>query len=377
MADEQPKNWLERNQKTILLIFAILSWMVTAAIALQKGETPPPLIVENRVEVPEQLPAMGWVDDHDAIEETAKQFQIQQFSLTPAGQVPTLPQAVYLWKAHEKLMGAPAPIKDQNPTGSCVGFGTTGAVERTLASEIALRGGAKEEFTFFSEEVTYAGSRYEAIGNRPPSFRGDGSNGSWAAKFVTEWGMVPKAVYGDLDLRQYSASRARSWNNTGVPDFLEPTARKFPVKSAARITNTRDAQAALASGYGIQMASSLGAARQRDQNGIVRESGRWAHSMHVDGYHQDGATRLYFHVENSWGTNYHTGPVGWGNPTPAGFWISSESIDRALRQGDSYAFSGATGFPARKLPDWFVSEPRRPERFGRETFAKLEVSLAW
>lgn len=374
MADEQPKNWLERNQKTILLVFAVLSWIVTAAIAIQKGETPPPLIVERRVEVPEELPAMGWVDDHESIEAAAKTVDVQVFRDTPAGQVRELPQAVYLWKAHEKLMGAPTPIKNQNPTGSCVGFGTTTGVERTEASEIVLRGGTKEEFAFFSEEVTYAGSRVEVGGGR---IRGDGSNGSWAAKFVTEWGMVPKGVYGDLDLREYSAARARSWNYSGVPDFLEPTARKFPVKSAARITNTRDAQAALASGYGIQMASSLGAGRNRDNNGVVRESGRWAHSMCVDGYHQDGATRLYFHVENSWGTGYHTGPTGWGNPTEAGFWIAADSIDRALRQGDSYAFSGATGFPARKLPEWFVSEPRRPERFGRELFANLEVSLAW
>lgn len=381
---EGDKTWKERYGK---FIFWGVCWFATWALGVLATylglPKPPPIVMMQEVAVPTLDPtgAMGWIDDHDAIEATSKEFEIQQFSLTPAGQVETLPQAVYLWKAHEKVMGAPPPIKNQNPTGSCVGFGTTTGVERTLAAEIALRGGTKDEFTFFSEEVTYAGSRYEAIGNRPPSFRGDGSNGSWAAKFVTEWGMVPKGKYGDLDLTHYSASRARSWNNTGVPDFLEPTAKKFPVKSAARITNVRDAQAAIASGYGIQMASSLGAARQRDANGIVRESGRWAHSMCVDGYHQDGL-RLYFHVENSWDRSYHVGPVGWGSPTEAGFWIISDSIAPALKQGDSYAFSGATGFPARKLPDWFVYDNapkvREPGRNRLDLFAQLgEARLAW
>jgi hypothetical protein len=379
---EPAKTWKQKYGKYILWAVA---WVATWLLGLLAGylglPAPPPIVVERQVTVPglDEFGenAMGWVDDHEAIEAVQREMPIRDFGLTPAGQVETLPQSVYLWKAHEKIMGAPPPIKNQNPTGSCVGFGTTTSIERTLASEIALRGGTKEEFTFFSEEVTYAGSRYEAIGNRPPSFRGDGSNGSWAAKFVTEWGMVPKGVYGELDLRAYSATRARSWNNTGVPDFLEPTAKKFPVKSTARITNVRDCKAALASGYGVQMASSLGAGRNRDDRGVVRESGRWAHSMAIDGYHMDG-TVCYFHVENSWDRTYHVGPVGWGNPTEAGFWIHEDAIGRALRQGDSWAFSGATGFPARKLPDWFVREEGRPERVRPfALFAQAEAMLAW
>lgn len=331
---------------------------------------------------PEPVGAQGWVNDREEIELAAETLDVQVFADTPAGQVADLPKSAYLWKAYEQLFARPPPLKDQNPTGSCVGFGTTTAVERSLATEIIAHKGTKDEFAHFSEEVTYAGSRFEANGNSPPRFRGDGSNGGWAAKFVTDprYGMVPKAKYEHHDLTEYSASRARSWNNTGVPDYLEPVARKFPVKSAARITTWADAKKALASGYGIQIASSLAVGRQRDENGVARESGSWAHSMCLDGYHTDTNGREYGHIENSWSkTNYHTGPVGWGDPTTAGFWLEADAINRALRQGDSYAYSGATGFPARRPLDWLIrAEParRQPDLFARFKLEKRSWSLA-
>ena len=56
----------------------------------------------------------------------------------PAGQVEQgeLPKEVFGWKYVEKLTGKPTPLKDQNPTGSCVGFGTVNAIEKTEAAEI-------------------------------------------------------------------------------------------------------------------------------------------------------------------------------------------------------------------------------------------------
>ena len=173
--------------------------------------------------------------------------------------------------------------------------------------------------------------------------------------------MVPKAKYGAIDLTDYSAARARSWNNTGVPDELEPVARKFPVKDATRITNWADAKKALANGYGIGVCSSQGFVRQRDANGVAKPGPKWAHCMCLDGYHTDEQGREYGHIENSWAkTGYHTGPVGWGQPTTAGFWAESAVVDRMLREGDSYGYSGAVGFPRKVVPvDWFVRAERK------------------
>jgi hypothetical protein len=60
---------------------------------------------------------------------------------------------------------------------------------------------------------------------------------------------------------------------------------------------------------------------------------------------------------NSWGGSAHRGPVGLGNPSPAGFWADAAVVDRMLKQGDSWAFSGFAGFPARKL-DWYALRNR-------------------
>jgi len=371
------RGWWDRNHAVLVpalasllaaLLGSVLTWL---GVPPEKVERVERVIVEVPVPVLDELDGMGmgWVNDPEAVQAVADTFPAVRFAATPAGRVAEgdLPRFVYLWHAERKLTGRPTPLKDQNPTGSCVGFGTTTAIERTLAAEIAARGGDPSEFTHFSEEVTYAGSRVEVNGGRVP-FRGDGSTGGWAAKFVTAWGMVPRAVHGRHDLRAYDAARARAWGASGVPDDLEPTARQFPVKDATRVRSWGEAKRALASGYGIQVASSQGFARVRDARGVAAPRGRWAHSMCLDGYHTDSDGREYGHVENSWsdlpdasgrrtGQSYHTGPTGWGDPTTAGFWADAQVIDRMLREGDSWAYSGAVGFPARKL-DWFIrAEP--------------------
>jgi hypothetical protein len=57
-------------------------------------------------------------------------------------------------------------------------------------------------------------------------------------------------------------------------------------------------------------------------------------------------------IANSWGGSAHTGPTADGL-TPAGFWADASTVDRMLRQGDSWAFSAFQGFPARKL-NWYA-----------------------
>lgn len=383
--------WAAHRAKLWPLLVALLGGLVGSIgtyFAL------PPKAVDVLVDLVDsfQAPA-GWHNDPEEVERVARGMPTQQFAQTPAGRAAdgTLPKSVYLWKLEEKLTGSPTPLFDQNPTGSCVAHGTNRAIERTLAAEIAARNGGREEFTHFAEEVTYAGSRVEMNGGRVP-FRGDGSLNAWASKFVTDprYGMVPKAVHGRYDLREYDPARCRAWGATGVPDDLEPVARKFPVRDAARIRSWAEGKRALANGNSIAVASGQGFTAKRDARGVCEPRGSWQHSMCVDGYHVDDDGREYGHVENSWsnlpdrsgrrtGTPYHSGPTGWGNPTTAGFWARAEVLDRMFREGDTWAFSGAVGFPAKKL-DWFVravpdahAAPRAGARFARgELFA-----LAW
>lgn len=312
---------------------------------------------------------MGWICDPDAVQVVANTLPVKVFADTPAGQVDDLPPFVYGWKYYEKLYGRPPPIKDQGQVGSCVSFGTNTAVERTLAAEILARKGAASEWSRFTEEATYGGSRVEIGGGQ---IRGDGSVGAWAAQFVTKYGMVPRQKYADGDLTDYSEDRCRAWGRSGVPAWGEAVSRKFPVKQFVQVKTWEDVKKAAASGYFVAVCSNQGFASKRDTNGVAKASGSWAHCMACDGYHTENG-KEYGHIVNSWNTTWISGPVGWGEPGGDGFWAESAVIDRMVKQGDSWAFSGVTGFPARHKLDWFIYhvEPRKTLGFDRANLFTL------
>lgn len=379
-------SWLMPFAPLILRAAAIVAAAALGAIGTYFGvpakevEKVKEVLVPMMDEWADKVNRDGVVNDPDAADADARVSEFKTFSATPAGQVRDLPKQVFLWEAERKLTGEPPPAKDQNPEGSCVGFGGTTAVERTLAAAIVARNGDRSEFTHFSEEVTYIGSRTlgaVAAGGRPMNPRTQGSAGVYAKLFVTQYGMVPKGKHGAHDLTNYSAQRAAQWRSAGLPKELEAVAKKYPVKSAAKVTSWDQFKAAVGNGYGVSICATWSYSRQRDANGVAlptREG--WAHCMAGDGYIVLPDGREFGHIENSWSKNggagpYHIGPTGWGNPSTAGFWASAESIERALREGNSYAFSDATGFAPKKL-DWFVRGERRREFDPRGLFA-----LAW
>jgi hypothetical protein len=90
--------------------------------------------------------------------------------------------------------------------------------------------------------------------------------------------------------------------------------------------------------------------------------------------------KVQFFILNSWGNSAHTGPVSPSDAPVAGFWADAAVVDDMLSQGDSFALSEVTGFPARKVPvDWFsLAEPKRPAAVPKFLFAqKPEAVLAW
>lgn len=290
----------------------------------------------------------GWEYRPLEVEAVRNAQPLPRFSMTPANFAADLPDHIFLWDADRKVLGTVLPPKSQGSVGSCVSFGTNTAIRRTMLVEIA--NGEAEEFKDIAEEVTYGGSRVEVGQNRLRG--GDGSVGAWAAEFVKRWGVVARGVYGSLDLSRYSESRCRELGDRGLSDELEGIARQHPVKSITQVGGWEEAKKSLASGYGIAICSDQGFSMRRDAKGICRPSGSWAHCMALDGYMIENG-REYGHIENSWGPDMHTGPVGWGDPNTAGFWADAEVIDRMLRQDDSWAFSALDGFPARKI-NWLL-----------------------
>lgn len=389
MPPDEPKPWYKRISKPwqnfiTAIVTAVITWLLTWLFTGQRPPAPPlpqppdePLIIQmtgDNGDADQQVAqalatgrtvyTTGWHEDPAAVAAVSQTLPFRVFADTPAGKVQELPDHVYLWKAYANLPIRGPRSKNQGSVGSCVSFGTNNAIERTVAASIA--NGSRLEFKLLAEEVTYGGSRVEVGGGR---IRGDGSVGAWAAQFVQKWGIVAREQHGSHDLREYNESRCRTWGRTGVPAELETLAREHPVRDITRVSTWQEAKQALASGYGIAVCSNQGFTMRRDSRGVAHPSGSWAHCMCLDGYHVDSDGREYGHIENSWGPSAHSGPVGWGDPPPSGFWAESRVIERMLRAGDSWAFSDVKGFPAKKM-DWFIRDSgRRRDRFARPLFA--------
>jgi hypothetical protein len=293
--------------------------------------------------------AFGWVDDPDQVRAVAATLPDAEFSRTEAYQSSYVgPEDVYLWEACRKVTGDLLPPRDQQDVGACVGFGTAAAIEHLICVQMA--GGSPEEYRDLAPEVIYGGSRVEIGGGR---IRGDGSVGAWAAKFVREYGVVPRGVFGRYDLRAYDRWRCREFGRLGVPQELANVARQYPVRSVANVRTWGECQAAIRNGYPLIVCSSQGFTMDRDAEGFCRPQGTWMHCLAIVGVR--GGRRPGAFLLNSWGGSAHRGPRGPGDPSPAGFWADAAVVDRMLRQGDSWAFSSFAGFPARPL-DWYANE---------------------
>ncbi len=383
MAGEVPSanpSWLARNAKLILGILTLASWSVTVVIALQKGETPPPMppvftVVDNDENGgPPNRFAQGWIRDDDEVTRVVSTLAHPVFAATPAGSVDVIPDHFYLWDVASSV-GVTILPRDQGSVGSCVSFGAACAVEYSQCSAMADAKANHHRMPSFkpvSQEVIYGGSRVQVGGGR---IRGDGSVGAWAAKWCREWGSVARGKYGNIDLEAYSESVCRQYGSRGCPKELEPEAKLHPTRAISPIKTVDEAKRALAAGCPVTVASDVGFGNRgpyvRNSLGQLKASGTWAHQMCLIGYDKTSG----FLCQNSWGAKWVSGPKGPGNPPDGSFYIEDRTVQRMLDQGDSFAFGDQVGFPARR-PNWFVSEPKNDLPRGRFTPGEA-FALAW
>lgn len=308
--------------------------------------------------------AQGWVRDDEEAKAVARGLRFPVFAATPAGQVETVPDRVYLWDLSKQALGGHIPTRDQGDIGSCVANATAAAVDYQQCVQMvaAKRAGRPPpEFKSVSAEVIYGGSRVQIGGGR---IRGDGSVGAWAAEWCRQYGSVAMAAYEGYDLTSYSVATCRKFGNSGCPASLAAEAKKHPTQTISQVRTVAEAKRALASLYPVTVASDVGFGSRgpytRNAKGQLRASGSWAHQMVLIGYDKDSG----FLCLNSWGTSWVNGPTGPGNPPPGSFYIDEPTVGRMLAQDDSWAYGDQVGFPARNPDDWFLlGNPRRP--FGR------------
>lgn len=289
----------------------------------------------------------GWVPpSEDTIEDFKATLPAPVVEDTGIYGAEPLPNDAFPWKAVEKVTGSPLPALNQGQRGSCCGFGWTNAMHITSACEIVK--GDKEKWMMLSPSYNYGGGRFYIGGKGKSSpFRGDGSNAVWSAKFANQFGAVSRDQAGP-----YSEAQALEWGAKGPPKAMLDLGKDHCVKGISQVNNVDAACAALAAGYGVQIASNAGFTQKRDNDGFCVRSGVWQHSMAFIGYRGLNTKKPGMLVCNSWGANAASGPMP-DMPHGGCFYISFRDAAYILESGDCWIYSSFDGFKtAGPAMDW-------------------------
>jgi hypothetical protein len=311
-------------------------------------------------------PAFGWSNDPQEVAATVAALEAQQgVPIGLADQAPGLVGAadddapVFFWWAEQKVVGKIFGPWDQGPDGQCVSFGWGRGAQDLLLGEIAS--GEPEEWpgAEVATEPIYAGSRVEVGGGR---IRGAGSIGAWAAKWVMDWGVIPRLKFGPHDLSRYDVNRGKDWGVRGCPDDLEAEARKHPVTAVAMVTTETEGWAAIGGWKPVPVCSMQGFTTARDADGFCRPSGPWAHCMAPRGrfVHPDRGRAVV--IANSWGDYLRDanrtiryvaadGSVKTETLPGGHFACTAKAWAGMLAQRDSFAIAGFKGWEATRI-DW-------------------------
>jgi hypothetical protein len=263
---------------------------------------------------------------------------------------------VFFWEAEEILLGGIRPAHRQT-IGDCVSHGTARAAEDLLMTQMFLQGRDERWIGEMATEIIYAGSRVEIGGGR---VSGDGSVGSWAMKWLADYGLLPRGLYGSLDLRAYNGTLARELGRrgAGVPNQLEPEAKLHPVKGIFPVRSADEVWNAIGGLCPVVVCSNLGFRTVRDSLGFCAEEGSWAHCMGLRGRCTVKGGRRAFVWQQSWG-NSPTGnnrvalESGRDIVLPQGCFLSGvSSVDRAAKQNDTFALKGAVAWKDERFRYW-------------------------
>lgn len=235
---------------------------------------------------------------------------------------------------------------ERQTVGDCVGHATRNAVDVTRANEIDV---LKEREGFVARGAT------EGIyGQR--GHTGEGMTCERAARFVNQTGgILLRQKYSNYDLSNYNGQLGASWGRVGTPKELIDIAKNNQVKTISLIRSVQEAKDAIANGYALSVCSMFGFSSTRDNLGIARREGQWAHAMAWIGV-DDTKTRLpetLFLVQNSWGV-WNGGPKVHEQPDGS-FWIREQDAAGMISQGEAWVFSNVVGFPPRKI-SWSIDE---------------------
>lgn len=290
--------------------------------------------------------AFGWLGPEAAREAERQVFGDNPpvFSLTSPLPMNT-PRRVVLWEPAKTVLGRHIPTRRQE-IGDCVSHGWANAIAYRLAVVASFQ---QAEYHDVCAPYIYGAARVFVGKGR---IRGDGAVGAWAAEAVLTYGVLP----ADHQLAPpYSGAIARKWGAPpGPPPDTVEVAKRFLVRTAAKVLTIEDAKTALRAGYPIAVCSTRGfqmEGKLRDGKRWGVPSGTWAHCMCWIGIDADDS----IYNLNSWGEDAHGAPAT--DEPPGGFWITPDVAAEMLRADDSYSVSELDGF---EPVDWRILQRKAP-----------------
>jgi hypothetical protein len=275
--------------------------------------------------------------------------------------------------------------------GDCVSWGTRNASLLTMVCDVVS--GQPDEKTGKPEEAPEVPAEGVADGVLSTEafywhrgYNSDGWHCPAAAMVATKKsGLVVRKNYPNwgVDLTRYSGSNAGKYGARAPGQEITSEADDHLIHQAAEAQSFEARRDFLYTGYGLLDCGGEGYSNRRDENGVSSRSGSWAHSMcEIAVDDRDVVKQKYggplVCILNSW-AKWNSGgrdiyqsaalvPAGkkdlWarlgivnastGNiQIPEGsFWAKWSEVSRR----EAIAFSGALGWPRKKLPDldWYV-----------------------
>ncbi len=248
--------------------------------------------------------------------------------------------------------------------GDCVSWSTRNACLGTMCCEITS--GKPDEVTGRLEgapSVSREGIKYgvlscEAIYNWR-RHGGDGwSCGAAARVVLNESGLWLRKKYPslDLDLTKYSGRNAGIYGRSTPPKSWLDVGSDHLVRTATSVNSYEELRAMLSNGYCISSCGSEAWESSRNEDGVSRRRGSWAHALAYLGVDDRDVIKEKYGeplvlVQNSWGEWNRGGTKIYKTniDIPVGsFW--SKWSD--LRRRSMIAFSGVSGWPPKKLKNY-------------------------
>lgn len=239
--------------------------------------------------------------------------------------------------------------------GDCMAWSAMHNVDVLMAVNIALLDKPERPEALGCIEAQYGFMRVEVFGGHP-DYGGDGASPSAAAESVLSCGTLHRLLYLEdtYDLRRYDETGGRSglWGRYGVPDVLEPIARRHPVEETSLVTDFDTAVQLISRGVPISNAHQSNPVwTHRDPDGFGDRRWNASHAMNYIGYRLGSRPGLL--KTNTGHGNHVTGPM---HPADCphqiagcAAWEDADTSDQVLRAEWSFAYSGYAGFPQRDL----------------------------